>query len=92
MFFSEDLRGKVVSSSCRVAYGYVSYLKESRKTEFLGTASLYGPVVSAPYVSVCNIDGMGLDKENVKFFEQNRFQCHQKFYVDYTGIDSGLLR
>jgi hypothetical protein len=75
-FFSEDVTGKVVSSSCRVAYRCVGYLKESGETEFLGAAALYGPAVSASYVSVWNIDGMVLDKEKMKGSEENRFQCH----------------
>jgi hypothetical protein len=92
MFSSEDVKGKVVSSNCRVAYGCVSYWKESSETELLGTAALYGPVVSTPYVSAWNIEGMRLDKEKIKCFEENRFQYHKKSHVDHCGIDSGLLR
>jgi hypothetical protein len=53
----------------------VGYL-ESGEAEFLGAAALYGLAVSAPYVSVWNIDGMILDKEKIKGFEENRFHCH----------------
>lgn len=70
----------------------VCYLKESGGIELLGTAALCGPVVSAPYMSVWNIEGMRVNKEKIKCFEENRFQCRQKFHVDYSWIDSGLLR
>lgn len=63
----------------------VCYLEES------GETMLLGPAVSAPYVSVWNIEGMRHDKEKIKCFEKNRFQCHQKSHVDYCWIDSGLF-